>query len=625
MNTPTLRIEISDLRREHPRLLLSAEASDQLKNRRRTSLEARYWGFLSRRGEALRELPPVRYEKKGLRLLHISREVLTRIQTWALLYRVEGKEVYRNRILQEMEAVADFPDWNPSHFLDVGEMAMAFAIGLDWLWEELESNQRQALLQTLFRMAIEPSLDEENPYNWWIKYQNNWNPVCHSGLIAAAILYADEDPSVAEYVIQRAVKCLPTAQAETDPDGVYPEGPTYWKYGTHFTAIAISLLNHAFGKSFGLQDHESFQKSVEFHALSVAPTGSHYNYYDSGDTYQFAAVTAFFAAVYENPVAIQSFRKGLEALMEYEDPPDGFNVGREIPMIAVWDPFLVLERFKETQPDLPTVWQGRGENPVVFIRESFQNPESFFLGYKGGNARVSHAHMDSGSFIYEDEGVRWAIDLGMQNYMSLESKGVGIWDRRQEGDRWRIFRLGPYSHNQLLIEDQLHQIKGRALLRPVETSEDLIQGTADLTELFPNLIASYQRHYRVHQYKVLEITDEITGLRIGGDHESRYNSGLHWRMLTRATVHMNTSTALLCQGGKLCYLKIANPDSLDPFQFLTQPVDPPPQYWDEYNPGVSAIDLWLRGDESGKRSLTILLSTDPDALAEVESALSPEG
>ena len=36
----------------------------------------------------------------------------------------------------------------------------------------------------------------------------------------------------------------------------------------------------------------------------------------------------------------------------------------------------------------------------------------------------------------------WGIDLGMQNYLSLESRGVNLWDQFQEGQRWEVFRLG---------------------------------------------------------------------------------------------------------------------------------------------------------------------------------------
>lgn len=59
--------------------------------------------------------------------------------------------------------------------------------------------------------------------------------------------------------------------------------------------------------------------------------------------------------------------------------------------------------------------------------------------------------MDAGSFVYEKNGVRWAMDLGMQNYFSLESKGVDLWNQSQEGQRWDVFRLNNMAHNTLTI------------------------------------------------------------------------------------------------------------------------------------------------------------------------------
>ena len=38
-----------------------------------------------------------------------------------------------------MLAVSRFTDWNPTHFLDVGEMVMALAIGYDWLYDSLQA------------------------------------------------------------------------------------------------------------------------------------------------------------------------------------------------------------------------------------------------------------------------------------------------------------------------------------------------------------------------------------------------------------------------------------------------------------------------------------------------------
>ena len=42
-----------------------------------------------------------------------------------------GDRAFSSRAEQEMLAAAAFTDWNPSHFLDVGEMTTALALGYD--------------------------------------------------------------------------------------------------------------------------------------------------------------------------------------------------------------------------------------------------------------------------------------------------------------------------------------------------------------------------------------------------------------------------------------------------------------------------------------------------------------
>ena len=115
-----------------------------------------------------------------------------------------------------------------------------------------------------------------------------------------------------------------------------------------------------------------------------------------------------------------------------------------------------------TTIQLPLVWHGDGPNPVGVFRTSWSDTNALFLAFKGGSAGLSHGHMDAGSFILEADGVRWALDLGRQDYLSLESKGIDLWNSRQNSDRWRVFRLNNFSHNTLTIGNQLHRVNGAA-------------------------------------------------------------------------------------------------------------------------------------------------------------------
>ena len=79
--------------------------------------------------------------------------MLHRVYTLALLYRLDGDQRYAERAWQELEAAAQFQDWNPRHFLDTAEMTHAFAIGYDWLYDVWTPEQRATLRRRWSRRA----------------------------------------------------------------------------------------------------------------------------------------------------------------------------------------------------------------------------------------------------------------------------------------------------------------------------------------------------------------------------------------------------------------------------------------------------------------------------------------
>jgi hypothetical protein len=105
---------LATLRRTHPRLLASAEDFARLKTQVHSDAQLRQW-HEQLRGQAQKILtePPSKYEiPDGLRLLGVSRRVLQRTYTLALLYRLDGDSRYVERTWQELNAAANFNDWN---------------------------------------------------------------------------------------------------------------------------------------------------------------------------------------------------------------------------------------------------------------------------------------------------------------------------------------------------------------------------------------------------------------------------------------------------------------------------------------------------------------------------------
>ena len=88
--------------------------------------------------------------------------------------------------------------------------------------------------------------------------------------------------------------------------------------------------------------------------------------------------------------------------------------------------------------------------------------------------------MDIGSFVMEAEGIRWSIDFGFREYEALEAKGLSIFGRTQDAQRWTIFRLNNYSHSVLTINDELQRVKGYAKIDKYSDKTDFMNAVSDI-------------------------------------------------------------------------------------------------------------------------------------------------
>ncbi|NJK91059.1 MAG: hypothetical protein HC904_04035 [Blastochloris sp.] len=141
---------LAGLKKEHPRLLVDAGTWESLRQQRQDDQRLdQLLGRLEELGRLELGKPPMAYEKRGRRLLSVSRMVLRRVLLWSLNYRITGDKVFLQASEKEMLNAAGFADWNPNHFLDTAEMTAALALGYDWLYDELDPATRQALVTAI--------------------------------------------------------------------------------------------------------------------------------------------------------------------------------------------------------------------------------------------------------------------------------------------------------------------------------------------------------------------------------------------------------------------------------------------------------------------------------------------
>jgi len=135
----------------------------------------------------------------------------------------------------------------------------------------------------LVRHAIGLAPDQ---WGWdWRKKENNWNSVCYGGMVVAALAVAEDHPALAHHWLDSVQVHNPTTLVEYGPDGVYPEGPGYWTYGTVFQALMIDALRSAIDDDLGLAAAPGFVESGGFMAHALGPTGGAHNFADGSEDF----------------------------------------------------------------------------------------------------------------------------------------------------------------------------------------------------------------------------------------------------------------------------------------------------------------------------------------------------
>lgn len=528
----------------HPRLLLSEKDEIILKQ---SIVKNPYLDkidkYVRQVSDSIVLKDPLKFKKEGKRLLAVSREALTRLYYLSYSYRITKNKKYLLKAEKELIAICDFESWNPSHFLDVAEICMGIAIAYDWLYTDLNKEIKQKVKNAILEKAFKPSYAKE--YNSFLIVGSNWNSVCNAGLVYGALAIFEDEQARAIDIIERALKSNQLPLKTYAPDGNYPEGPGYWNYGTTFQLMLSAALESALGSDKGLSNSPGFVQSAYYMLFTKGTSNTYFNYSDCGSGIA-TSPSMFWFAKKTGDASLLSQEIPLLKNGRYT-PAYSPNIDRTLPNVLVFGKDIVFANMKQ-----PTshIYIGRGITPVALVRTNWEEGQGVYLGIKGGSASVSHAHMDQGSFVYDVGDLRWAMDLGMQNYNSLESAGVDLWNKTQNSQRWEVFRYNNLNHNTLTVNNQRHNVAGKAQIIETYKSENELGAKVDLTPVLNlnNELKLATRKATIINNNSLKIEDVL---------QTNGNSiNLRWNMVTPAKVKiLDENTIQLSQKGKIMYLK----------------------------------------------------------------------
>ncbi len=259
-------------------------------------------------------------------------------------------------------------------------------------------------------------------------------------------------------------------------------------------------------------------------------------------------------------------------------------------------------------PSQPLHWHGDGINPLATHRSSWTDPDAVFLAVKAGMPAANHGHMDIGSFVLEADGVRWSIDFGMQSYHHMEERGLNIWDRSQESERWDIYRYHNRSHSTLVVNDAGQAVHARAPITRFSDDPAFPHTVMDMSAVYAEQLASAERGFALLPDGRVVIQDEIAA---GSEAAT-----VRWAMTTRATITdvAPGSAMLLQERMKQLRFQVLSPAAVAIEEFSTEP----PNEWDAPNPGTRQVGFHVDLEPETAATIVVVLTPGSALDASVE-------
>jgi hypothetical protein len=207
--------------------------------------------------------------------------------------------------------------------------------------------------------------------------------------------------------------------------GGWGEGPGYWRYATEYNVYLLAALDTALAHDFGLSQMPGFRETGDFPLYFTGPTGQTFNYADAHSGWHGAPQLFWLATKFEQPgwAAAQRAWAG--------EAPSALDL--------LWGARWLAR--SAAAPELPLDRHFAGID-VAFLRGAWEDPRATFVGFKGGDNRVNHGHLDLGTLVLDALGERWLVDLGPDNYNL-----PGYFGSR----RWDYYRCRAEGHNTLVL------------------------------------------------------------------------------------------------------------------------------------------------------------------------------
>lgn len=538
----------------------------------------------------------VTYTVSDGRLLSESRRMITNMYTLGMAYQLTGEQKYVDRAWIDLLAVSQFDNWHPSHHLDPCEMALGVAIGYDWMYHALTPEQRQIIEEGMYKnLFYDAALSYKSELSQMTNSAtatNNHNIVCNGGIAVGAMAMLDVYPEEAYYLLKNAIRASDLMLYHYAPYGAWYEGVGYWELTTQYTVAMLSTMDTVLGNMFSLDKCEGLNTASRFMVYMQTGNGI-FNSGDNGVSWLtnnlYVPEMIWMANKYNDPVITKAVLKYRGSqLKSTEDTALGL----------LWYDGTA----EDTEIDLPLDALYDGDASMRNTWEYDETASALYI--HGGETCREHSQIDGGSFIFETQGERWAMDPGMGDYNS-----VGYWEMNPGAsyNRWQYFRSRAESHNTVVINPDTskpdHYLYSSVDITRFETDDDEGIAVADMSgALSENATSAKRGWFYTDNRESLVIRDEIS---------LKDTSEVHWHMMTLADITIDGDKAILSLNGEKVVLEYIVEGGTAEISYMIEEEAAEPYRYDgqfgtAYGDTINRIKI--KFDGTGDVSITVKLT-----------------
>jgi len=588
---------------QHPRLILNSEDFAQMKKHYEVKDDKVYNKIaqtIIKNADSYLDKEPIGYvwDDDMRTLSSISSNLLKRFIYMGYAYNLTGDKKYVDKAYEQFEMCDTYPDFNTSHIIDTGDDCLALAIGFDWFYNGFTPVQREVAKRVVHDKALKTLASglygrltsTSSGTNMWyaFKWMSNYNAIINGGVTAAAIATLEYDTDETFMYLADSIRSVEYSLQMLTPEGGWNEAVTYWDYAMRYIMLMGSSLEGCFGSSYNIMNGQGMDNTLNYVISCLGVDGIN-NYGDShiGKTAPEYSMHTFFglAKIYNNPIAAQMRKYDLLNGRK----PDYYD--------AMFYDFDMVSDDNNVYSKMPKLLR-TGGTEIVSIRDTydFEKSQSYFSAHFGTTSGY-HQHCDCGTFVLDLMGIRWAEDLGRDEYNLQNELGYSdchIYRKRAEAHNVLVLNPASYSDSFEMKDGQF------APIIDAQSNEKCGFVTANLDNVYNEASKMKLGYFMDENFSSLTVRNEFT---------AEEETEAMWSFHTTADIEIKDDIVYLYKNGKKIKLEFCGTDKNAKWEEMeVKPLPTSPQTPEQTkNSGFNKVVLKFKA-KSGENYFVVKVS-----------------